>query len=238
MKMILSRLCKTLLLSSALVAQSAFALQILDAVEGKTLYAKISAKEPSRVSLEGGKLRKLMFDATELQVEPDISTGQAFIRPLVFDKPINIFAIAESGATYTLLLQSVDIPAENVILRDLNRKAANVPPVERQGDYEKTIRSMIVGMASGQTPEGIEFEAAQQEYALWEGSRLILTGRYTGRSVIGERFKLINTGTEVMRLAEQELYRKGVAAVAIEHLNLNPAQATDVYVVRTTASGN
>ncbi len=233
-----SHLLKTLLLSSALLSPSAFALQILDAVEGKTLYAKVSAKEPTRVSLEGGKLRKLMFDPAELSVEADVNTGQAFIRPLVFEKPINIFAITENGATYTLLLQSVDIPAENVILRDLNKKAANVPPIERQGDYEKTIRSMIVGMASGETPEGLEFEAMQQEYTLWEGSRLILTGRYTGRNVIGERFKLINSGTTVMRLAEQELYRKGVIAVAIEHLNLNPAQATDVFVVRTTASGN
>jgi conjugal transfer pilus assembly protein TraK len=50
---------------------------------------------------------------------------------------------------------------------------------------------------------------------------------------VGEKFKLTNTGKSVIRLVEQELYRKGVVAVAIENMQLEAGQSTNIYVVRS-----
>lgn len=49
----------------------------------------------------------------------------------------------------------------------------------------------------------------------------------------GEKYRLTNTGKTALRLVEQELYRKGVVAVAIEQMQLEPGQTTSVHVVRT-----
>jgi conjugal transfer pilus assembly protein TraK len=43
---------------------------------------------------------------------------------------------------------------------------------------------------------------------------------------------LTNVSAAPMRLAEAELYKAGVLAVAIESLNLAPGEATNVFVVR------
>jgi len=237
MTKILSRLFRPLLLSSALAfASPSFALQIVDAFEGKTLYAKIAAHNVSRLSIDGGKIRELKVDPTELTVEPDPANGQAFIRPKMADAPITVFVISESGRTYTLILQPSEVPSETVILRDVNRQASEVPKIERMGSYEKVVRSFIVAMASGAQPEGLDFEPMQREFNLWENSRLIQTAQYAGRNFIGEKYTLYNTGKSVMRVAEQEFYRKGVIAVAIDVLTLEPGMSTQIYIVRN--SGN
>jgi conjugal transfer pilus assembly protein TraK len=51
--------------------------------------------------------------------------------------------------------------------------------------------------------------------------------------VVGERYRLVNASGSIMRLAEAELYRDGVHAVAIEQRTLAPGESTPVYIVRT-----
>lgn len=228
-----SRLFRSLLLSSALlISAPSFALQIVDAFEGKTLFAKISANEPSRLSIDGGKIRRLKVDPNELTVEGDPENGQAFIYPKAADKPVTVFVISDNGRTYTLVLQPVDAPTETVILRDVNRHVVDGPKIEKAGSYEKVIRSFIVGMASGHQPDGLDFEPMQREFTLWENSRLIQTAQYSGRNFIGEKYTLYNTGKSVLRVAEQEFYRKGVIAVAVDVLTLDPGMSTQIYIVR------
>lgn len=56
---------------------------------------------------------------------------------------------------------------------------------------------------------------------------------YNERELVGEKYVLTNTGKTPMRLVEQELYRKGVVAVAIENMHLEAGQSTNIYVVRS-----
>ena len=72
-----------------------------------------------------------------------------------------------------------------------------------------------------------------QEMALWEGTRFVLTAQYSDRSLIGEKYRLTNISKNQIRIVEQELYRQGVIAVAIENMQLDPRQSTNIYVIRS-----
>jgi len=53
--------------------------------------------------------------------------------------------------------------------------------------------------------------------------------------MIGERYRLFNVSDKPMRVAEQEFYKKGVLAVAVRDLNLDPGRSTVVFVVKRNA---
>ena len=60
-----------------------------------------------------------------------------------------------------------------------------------------------------------------------------MTGKYVERDIVGEKYVLTNTGKSTIRLVEQELYRKGVVAVAIENMQLDAGQTTNIYILRS-----
>jgi conjugal transfer pilus assembly protein TraK len=226
--------------ATAIVASfQASALQTVDAVEGHNSFVKISAKETTRIAVEGGKIRSLIATDGELTVEKDDDRGQIFIRPTVLQKPINVRLITSSGATYNLVMQAVDIPQEDLIIREpfaargdryaqkeSGRKSA-------AGTMTKTVRALVASMAMEEAPSSVEVRSENKEFALWENTKFILTAVYSERELVGEKFKLTNTGKSVIRLVEQELYRKGVVAVAIENMQLEAGQSTNIYVVRS-----
>lgn len=217
----------------------AFALQVIDPVEGNNTFVKISAKETTRLAVENGKIRSLIMSDGELIVEKDEERGQLFIRPLVLNKPINVRALLASGATYNLVMQAVDIPQEDVVIRDaLSREKAKEGLSGRNArtssvSLDKVVRNLLNTMAQETPPASADIRPANQEMALWEGTKFVMTGTYTDRSLIGEKYRLTNLSKGQIRVVEQELYRKGVVAVAIENMQLEPKQSTNVYVIRS-----
>ena len=218
----------------AFAAIQALALQIVEPVEGQNSFLKISAKELTRVAVENGKLRSVIVSDGELALEKDEERGQIFIRPLILSKPINARVITSSGRTYSLVMQAVDMPQEDIIIRDaglrLQEKGAGTQ--SRVSSYEKGLKALMTAMALEEPPTNIEVKQVEQEFGLWQGTRFVLTSVYTDRNLIGEKYRLLNTGAERIRIAEQELYRRGVLAVAIENMTLDPGQSTNIYIVR------
>src|SRR5262249_24158764 len=102
------RLKPSPLLACLLLALSAptLALQVVDAREGETAFAKISQKEVTRITFERGRVRKVTGNANEFLIEKDEERGQIFIRPVQPDvtKPINVLLTSDRG-TVGLLLQ-------------------------------------------------------------------------------------------------------------------------------------
>ena len=82
--MTLSNSSPSLFLLPLLLALSspASALQILDAKDGETVLGKISQKEVTRISVERGRIRKVIGNAGEFVLEKDEEKGQIFIRPV------------------------------------------------------------------------------------------------------------------------------------------------------------
>lgn len=223
--------------AAAVVSFNTLALQEVNPVEGQNAFVKISAKETTRLYIDGGKIRSLIATDGELTVEKDEDRGQLFIRPAILNKPINVRVIAGSGATYNLVMQAVDIPQEDVVIKEpASFRAALENTKGKRGaasSMDKQVRSLVAAMALEEPPTSVEMRATQQEFALWENTRFVMTAVYNERELVGEKYILTNTGKTPMRLVEQELYRKGVVAVAIENMQLEGGQSTNIYVVRS-----
>ena len=226
---------RLLLAAFSLLSTSAFALQVIEPVEGVNLFVKISAKEQTRLAVENGKILSLIATEGELTAEKDTERGQIFIRPVRLDKPINIRVIPASGKTYSLVMQPVDIPQEDILIRDSaapkdrNKEAVIV---SRNTEFNTAIKSLILAMTTEESVTGIERTEANQELALWEGTRFIKRSVFKDSFLIGDKYELHNVGKEAIRLVEQEFYFKGVVAVAVSSLLLAPGGYTEVFIVR------
>ena len=215
------------------VSPPAFAIQILEGVDGQTLIGKISQKELTRVTLERGRIKKVTGNAGEFLLEKDEDKGQIYIRPSsdVATKPINLF-VTTDRSTFTLLLQPVDLPAETIVIKD--RAARNeATRMERSSAYVRVIKNLFLAMASDALPRDMEVREIAKEVSLWKDARLLLTRTYLGQAITGEKYLLTNVSGKPMVIAEQELYKAGVIAVSVENLNLKPEQSSNVFVIRS-----
>ena len=153
-------------------------------------------------------------------------------------KPINVFVKTTSGQTHALILQPKDIPLESIILKEpVSRDAKRNGPIERAGSLEVAVKRLVLAMARGEKPMEFDVTTVNQEIGLWNEARFVLTERYVGRTLVGERYRLTNTSNAVMRLAEQELYKKGVVAISIEAQVLNPGETTEVFIAKVNNDG-
>lgn len=224
----MKKLILTLSLALLIGAPHVHALQIVDPVEGHNAFVKISEKETTLLRIENAKIRGMVFTEGELVVEKNEATGTAYIRPGILTKPINLRIESSSGALHNLILQVADIPQEDVIIRE---PAKDVPSAATGNSHVNQIRALIVAMA---TPGNTKFspQKRNQPIALWENTDFVLLGSYKSRKLVGERYQLTNTGKTQIRMVEQEFFRKGVHAVAIEKMILEPGDWTRVFVVR------
>src|SRR3989344_8927754 len=110
-----------LLLLALLLPSVASAVQILEVTEGQPAYAKISARELTRLKIVDGRIESVRGIQGEITIEPDPNTGEAYLRPNTASKIISLFITSDSGATYTLLLSPDAIPATNIIIKELSR---------------------------------------------------------------------------------------------------------------------
>ena len=224
----------SLVLSLALAAPApARALQIVEAIEGQTALAKISARELTRITIDRARIRAVTGLEGQLALEKDDHTGSVYVRPTDTSRPVNVFITADSGRTYALVLQPVDMPADTIVVRDrTQRPAAQESALERSGSHEKAVKSMVVVLAAGELVPDLELREAGREIALWREARFFLERSYVGRRIVGERYRLTNISPAPMRIAEAELFKPGVLGIAVERLELAPGESTPVYVVR------
>lgn len=231
----MSQLPKLISLAAAsLMSLNAHALQVMDGVEGKTLFVKVSTRDLNRISIEGGKVRLVKAaDDSMIMGSADSETGQALIKPLVKDT-FGIFVFSQSGKTYSLVLEPQDIPGESIIIREplINKAVKADNNVDKATSFESQIKFMMQALASELVPIGIEEIKTWKEVRLWRGSSFALERSLRTQFWIGEQYKLINNSNESMVLTEQEFYVKGVMAVALTKQSLEPGESSLVYLVK------
>jgi len=204
----------------------------------------------------------------EIVLECDREKGEVYIRPVsqALDgrgKPVNLF-ISSAQATYTLVLRRSDTPADTIVIRDRSQRPsattimANVVPgasgsggplgavgplgplgpLGPSANHIRSMKALLVAMASDRVPPDIRVEEMNQPMQLWAESRFALMRRYEGRGLVGEKYLLHNVSQTVMVVAEQEFDRPDtraggqVVGVAVEHHNLRPGESTNVFVIR------
>lgn len=233
---------------AALFVVTSFAQEVIDVGTKKAPDIRISSKAFNRIAIFDGRVKTLKFKAGELDVNPDETTGSAFVLPNV-NGVISTYVITASGQAHQVNLIPSDISAQTIILREpkpdsvsQGRASGNEPKavsqrVDRANSYDTAVKRIIGAMARGEKLADLRFEEFNQEFQLWQGTRLWLMSRYSGQTYTGENYRIQNLTPSTMRLDEREFYKPGVLAVAIEIHQLGPNEATDVFVVREASNG-
>ena len=184
----------------------------------------------------------------EVVLECDRDKGEIYIRPVGDSlKPVNLF-VSSAHATYTLVLRRADTPADTIVIRDRSQRAAPASPVagspggfgppSPSAHHIRTMKALLVAMASDRVPPDIRVDEVHQPMQLWAETRFVLTGRYEGRGLVGEKYLLKNIGPSSMVLSEPEFDRPDsreggqVLGVAVENHKLQPGETTQVFVIR------
>jgi conjugal transfer pilus assembly protein TraK len=211
--------------------------QVIVVTPNATVQAIVSQKELSRIAIEGARIAHLDKRADAAEVMRDEKTGELRVLPNENDRrPINVILTSDKGNTYTLILRVEDLPSQTIMLRDVS-VAKRVPtaaaplPAKLEG-FERQLRQLIVALARDEKPVDAELIPKEQEFGLWQDTYFVLKTAMVVRSFVGERYWLTNTGTQLMSVAEQQFYRPGVLAVAVQFEQLPPGTRTEVYIVR------
>ncbi len=180
----------------------------------------------------------------EIVLECDRDKGEIYVRPVgESGKPVNLF-ISSAQATYTLVLRRSDTPADTIVIRDKTPRQVQPAAAGAQGplgpsaNHVRSMKAMLVAMASDRVPADIRVDEVNRPMQLWAEARFSLMRRYEGRGLLGEKYLLQNVSPAVMVLAEQEFDRPDsktggqVVGVAVENHNLRPGESTNVFVIR------
>ncbi len=200
----------------------------------------------------GGTTAGIVAPATnpggEVVLECDRDKGEIYIRPVGESaKPVNLF-VSSAHATYTLVLRRADTPADTIVIRDRSQRVAPVGfatgshggfgPPSPSAHHIRTMKALLVAMASERVPPDIRVDELHQPMQLWAETRFALLSRYEGRGLVGEKYLLKNIGQAAMALSEQEFDRPDsreggqVIGVAVENHKLQPGETTLVFVIR------
>ena len=222
------------------VSANVLAAQIVEGGDGSTIYAKVSKKEMTRLSIDNGRVTDIRFRQGELSVDTDEATGQIFMSiPNGADakniKPINGFLTTDAGHTFTLVLQVVDTPSETIIIKQPRAKPDPRTNAFKSTSYDKAVKRLISVMANDELPDDMQVKEVGQRVDLWQEATMTLERQYVAGDIVGERYMVANISKAPMVLDEREFYRKGVSVVALDQLNLTPGASTRLYVIREKA---
>jgi conjugal transfer pilus assembly protein TraK len=221
----------------AITATPAGALQVIEARDGVSVEAIMSAREPTRIRIEGAAIVDVFGNVQsngcggaagvapaatptvgELFVECDREKGEIYVRPVasfpgVADtaagKPVNLF-ISSAHATYTLLLRRSDIPADTILIRDRTQLQARDDSHTQTGPAPSHVRAMkalLIAMASDRTPSDMRVDLVNAPVRLWADARFLLLRRHEGRGFVGETYQLQNSGPVPIALFESHFDR-------------------------------
>ncbi len=230
----IQRLLKPLLLV-LLLPNVAVANQLLEVNEGQPAYAKISSTQLTRLKIIDGRIENIRGNQGEIIIEPDSSTGEAYLRPAAGGRIINLFVTSDSGRTYTLLLSPEPIPATSIVLKELSR-VGSVTALTNSSNYEKTLKNIILSMAREDQPQGYDIQSVGRRMPMWKGTNFVLEKKYVGQEFVGEKYTLTNKGENNLVVAEPEFYKNGTLAVSIENMQIPKDASTNVYIVRRRAN--
>ncbi len=213
------------------------ALQVFDGINGATIYAKISKKEPTRIALDQGRISTIRAREGSLNISTDEASGQLFVsvHPDA-EKHINAFLTTEAGHTYTLILEVIDSPSDSLIIKQ--PKTASKTPVltgPKASPFDKDIKKLLTAIVNDTPPDGVEVVNERKIVALWREVTFVQDLQYLASDAIAERFILTNISKSDLVMSEREFYKKGVHAVALEQHALIPGAFTKVYIIRAKA---
>ncbi len=147
-------------------------------------------------------------------------------------RPIKLDLKTDRG-TVALLLQPADIVGETLTLQ-LSAQLRSAETTAPAGAHLRSLKAVTLALVNPELAPELSglLVPVRREIQLWAEARFVLTGRLETPTLLGEVYELSNVSDQTMVIDERELFTAGVKSVAVERLQLAPAQTTRVWVVR------
>ena len=165
--------------------------------------------------------------------------GDVYVKPVDAipgqqQAPIKLDVRTDRG-TVGLLLQPVDVIGETITLRVQGSPKTASGVVPKSGSQTRAIKALLLALA---TPGGDSVLGAPQprvrEIPLWKEARFVQRSQLDVSGLVGETYDLTNISGETMVIDERELYKKGVVAISVRSLALQPGASTPVWIIRSS----
>jgi conjugal transfer pilus assembly protein TraK len=225
-------------------ASQVLALQVLDASQaGQILHARISLDDMTRLAIQDGRISNMHFPEGSLTVVKDEEQGFVVIRARD-DKPVSLILTSSSGQTHSVFLTPAAIGMETILIKEKKTLGLNgstrIPgsTASRQDPQSSAVKQLVLSMARDEK-ENSNFmvEAVNKDFDLWQETNFHAIDTFTSENMVGHRYMLTNVSDRQMRLGEQEFFKHGVIAVAIDRHVLEPGEQTFVFVVMVRNDG-
>lgn len=229
------------LASVMVVSTPAYALQVLQAGdEGTVHHARFSRDEMTRLAIKDGRIVSMHFPEGRLTVETDEEHGFAILRARD-DKPVSLVVTSNTGQTHSIYLTPENMGMDTILVHEKQARAPIQNAQSRDARIEpqtSMIKRLMLAMARNETQvRDYLVEAVGKDMDLWQESHFHLLDKFSAPDVVGYRFMLTNVSDKPMRLGEQEFYKRGVVAVAIDRHVLAPGERTLVFVIMVRNDG-
>lgn len=213
----------------------AHALQIKAAKDNETLFFKISAKEYSRIFVEGDRILSVKGKNNIYEVKQfkgKFDEGVLYIRPLFYQKRyFSIFVTTEQGHHFTLFLATMDVPSENIEIKPISASKAVANHWEENLPYTQSMVELMRYMVMNAKPEGyavIQLGKVKPK-KVGSGLSMQLLTLYRGGFLQGEIWKLRNDSGHPLYLHPREFYQQNVRASSIVGETLKNCEETILY---------
>lgn len=223
----------------SLLATEASATQLVENADRGHVQVNISVNETNRLAIEGRRIANVVPSVKGvLAGQKDEALG-AYYFTLASESSnhgtVTVFVSDEKGVTYKLILVPRPVAGEEIVIRPPSEKATPSGRAAADGrtvSYQRRVKDLMLVMADDELKDSVESVAVNKDVPLWKEGRLTLVAKYMDGDMVGEKYRLTNVSPSEMLLVEQELYRRGVRAVAVEHHTLMQGDGTDIYIVR------
>ncbi len=211
--------------------------QVIEYADQQHQQATISSHEQNRLAIEGRRITHVVPSRKGVMTVVKDEAHGAMYFALSHDTPnpgtVTLFVSDNKGITYKLILVPRPVAGEEIILRPPIAKT--VPSSSRNNRalaYQRRIKDLMLVMTDDTSEDRVDSTPVNKAIPLWKESHFVLMTRYITHELVGEKYQLTNISPSDMTLVEQELYRPGVEAVAVEHHTLGSGDSTPVFIVR------
>lgn len=227
-----------LLLITVINFSSSFALQVKAAKDNETVFFKISTKEFTRIFVSGDRIISVKGKDDSYQIKEfngKYDQGVLYLKPGFYyqKKPFSIFITTELGHTFTLFLNPIDVPSENIEIKPISASKKIAAHWETNQTYTQLIIELMRQMVNEEQPEGYAVIPLGnvKPKVFSSGLTMQLLTIYRGSYLEGEIWRLKNISKNRLNLSPREFYQDNIRAASLINETLNCGDETILYRV-------
>ena len=215
------------------ICNSAYALQLKEAMDGSEIHANISAADLNRIRLKNDRIISAKVNLGDVNIDYEKTTGDIYVRLAKprYKTTVNLFLISERGFTYKLLLTSKFIPSAQIILHN-TEIVAPITKAKKSDGFKQQIVRLYKAMSTDQNLDGYKIEYQNKKKFLHKSLRAKLVTTYSSAEFTGYVYEVKNRKKAELFLKEQQFFTPGVLAIKLDSFLLEKGEGTKIFIIK------